>query len=162
VHREHSPEPARGRAGLSLLALALLSACQGPKLTIERPRAPDQDATCYVDGHRVTPPAAGKPVPHRPLPYYGTLDVDVVPAVRELEQFQRMPARTTVEVPEPVTPWVFPLDLAGELMLRWFTGQADHVVQPQAGPNQAPVLTGYGLGGLEGLRQRAYQARTWR
>jgi hypothetical protein len=165
VYSAHSIEPSSGRAGLSLLCALLFASCQGPSLTVERPPAPEQDAACYLDGLLVPPDAKDPARPQRrPLPYYGTVAVDAVPAVRPVdgEQFAYMPARTAVAVAEPITPWVFPLDFFAEIAVRLATGIEDHRVQAAVAPNPAPAVTGFTSSGSEGLRQRALQARTQR
>jgi hypothetical protein len=166
VYSAHSIEPQSGRACQSLLACALLFAsCQGPALVVERPPAPDQDAICYLDGLRVPPDAKDRARPQRrALPYYGTLALDAVPAIRDVDrdQFARMPARTDAEVVEPVTPWVFPFDFFGEIVVRLFTGVEDARVQAAVAPNPAPAVTGSHLSDSKALRQRALLARIWR
>jgi hypothetical protein len=90
--------PALGIAG---------AACRGPSVAFV---APQEQAGLYVDAQRL--PAG---VRSGPLPYYGTAAIDVV--VPDADAM--LPMRhgyETAELPEPVTPWLFPLDFVVELV----------------------------------------------
>jgi hypothetical protein len=151
-----------GRAAGALLAGALLfAACQGPTLTIDGPPAPDEHAACYLDGQEVP---RGKGPQSRPLPYYGTAALDTVPPAGDAGpgDFQKVPHRTAIEVPEPVTPWLFPFDFLLEGVGRVLHGRDDHVVRGALAANPAPARTGLTMTGADDVRRRALQARTSR
>ncbi|MEY4672262.1 MAG: hypothetical protein RL148_46 [Planctomycetota bacterium] len=136
-----------------LAALTLLVACEGPSVQLAAPA----ETLVLVDG-RATQPG--------PLPFdhYGTRTLDAVPLTAEgsLADFARVPARTQVTLAEPVTPWLYPLDLPVEFVLRWTRGPEQAQWQAVDAPNPQPVAPGSQPADLDGLRQRAMAARSAR
>ncbi|MGE3173510.1 MAG: hypothetical protein AB7O97_12870 [Planctomycetota bacterium] len=136
-----------GLAGTLLAA----GACTGPALRVEA------DGPRYVDGARLVRDEL-------PFRYYGTLLVDTLPPDQPdgRADWSRLPQRTAVELPVPVTRWLFPLDLPVELLGRLFGGPGDQAVQIAPRANPEPVVTGFQPAGLEPLRERALAARVQR
>ena len=133
----------------ALMICAILTGCAGPSLEVATDPA---DAELFVDG-RLT--AAGEPLPFR---YYGDILLHAEPPMEDGE-FRHLGLRQTVSVSEPVTPWVFPLDFALELMLRPFTGADDQSVTLGLTENPTRVLEGLEPPGAEDIRARSYRAR---
>jgi len=143
----------RCAAAPALLALAWCAACQGPSVDLSAPA----DTLVLVDG-RATQPG--------PLPFdhYGTRTLDAMPLTAEgtLADFARVPARTMVALEEPVTPWIYPLDLPVEFVLRWTKGTEQAQWQAADAANPQPVAPGKQPVDVDGLRQRAMAARSAR
>ncbi len=132
-------------------ALLALVACRGPELCVEAP------GPLYVDGTRAN---SGE---RRPFSYYGTASVDALPKdVGDRPDWRLQRSRTSLAIPAPVTPWVFPLDLPLELLVRPFVGVADQVVTVAPQPVEGQVTVGFQPEGLETLRTRAFAARAAR
>jgi hypothetical protein len=147
------PAPARPR-GAALFACVLaaaVAACTGPSLTIE-----SRDPT-FVDGRRIDQgEAAATTLPFR---YYGTTLVDTLPRDQDgAADFQRRPTRAAVVIDEPVTPWIYPFDFLGEVILRVTGSHGDQhftsAARPAPGPTAAPTSADLGR-----LTQRALAAR---
>ena len=140
----------------SWLWIGLLAAagtgCATPTLTVE---STPPDARILVDGV-----GRGAGTVAMRQPYYGTIDVTAVTPVPRSEK--RPPAshtRAAVRLDEPVTPWIFPFDLLGEVVLRAWqvpAAQAQLVVPPRA-EVVAPFAPHDGA-----LRSRAAEMRTAR
>jgi UDP-N-acetylmuramoylalanine--D-glutamate ligase len=120
----------------------LFAACAGPRLAIGRP--PDAGA-CHLDGRVLTAGAV-------PLPYYGTAVLDAFPAPGDggPREFERLPARVAVPMPEPTSPWLFPLDLPLEALARLRPGRS----RRHGGADRQP-----GAGGGAGAGGAATAAR---
>jgi hypothetical protein len=72
--------------------------------------------------------------------YYGTSRLDTMPLVREehgVPQFEHVPSSEWIEIPEPVSPWLFPIDFPLEVLGRAFTGRSDQTVTVT--PTQKPA-----------------------
>jgi len=136
-----------------LLALAMGTACEGPSVDLTAPA----DTLVLVDGRATAPGSL-------PFDHYGTRTLDAVPLAAEgtLAEFARVPARTTVTLEEPVTPWIYPLDLPVEFVLRWAKGTEQAQWQAADAANPQPVAPGKQPADLDGLRQRAMAARSAR
>lgn len=132
-----------------LLLLLACCGCAGPQLELAAP----EGASVWLDGRQV---AAGK----RPIPYYGECEVDAFP--RDAEDLDRTWSHTKVAMPEPVTPWLYPLDLPLELLRRVVAGPTTWQVRAELPPNPTPLVVGYQPTDSEPLRQRAKQARLQR
>ena len=132
-------------------ALLVLCGCRGPQLRVEAP------GPVYVDGTRAT---SGE---SRAFAYYGTTSIDALPAdVGGKPDLAQQRSRTFVTVRPPVTPWIFPLDLPVELLLRPFCGVADQTVTVAPTAVESQVTVGFQPEGLEPLRTRAFAARAAR
>ncbi len=142
-----------------LLAVTGLWACQGPALTVT-PAEPGATGARFLDGRQL--PSA--PSHRLPQPYYGTAVLDAFPVRGEGggDEFQKVPARATVAMPEPVSPWWFPLDFPLECLLRLAEPPPEPVGTPILADNPAPAITDYPLAGAEELRRRALAARVRR
>ncbi len=132
-----------------VMTCAILTGCAGPSLEVATDPA---DAELFVDGRQA---ADGKPLPFR---YYGGILLEVEPLMKDGELLH-LGLQRTVSVNEPVTPWVFPLDFALELMLRPFTGADDQSVTLGLTENPTRVLEGLEPPGAEDIRARSYRAR---
>jgi hypothetical protein len=146
---------ARGGAGLAAAAAllgALLAGCAAPSLSVE---ASPPQARVFLDGDYV-----GAGAVRVPLAYYGVVDCAAVePVPRSPAQPPAAHARAEVRVDEPVTPWLFPLDLAGEALVRlWHQpeGAVALRVEPRARVEPGVVPPN------DALRARAAALRTAR
>jgi hypothetical protein len=98
-----------------------------------------------------------------PFRYYGTTVLDAVPEDQKGQpDWTRTPRRTEVEIPMPVSPWIFPLDFVVELAQQPFGGSADQRVAVETAPSPTQVSLGFQPEGLEPLRTRAFAARSSR
>lgn len=128
-----------------------MAACAAPQVEIET--APDAPRV-FVDGMQV-----GSGTVRQPLPYYGTIEVRTVPRPAPVEQDDPPPPRAEVvtqfTVPEPFSPWLFPLDFVLETLFEApFRDEPAHrlaVELPEAPP---PAVTGFRPPRLEELRAR--------
>ncbi len=135
------------------MGLCLLTAgCSGPSLSVTT----EPDATLLVDG-RVTP--QDEPIT---FVYYGERLLQAEPEAEEHERFRYLRAERRVTVPEPVTPWVFPLDFLVELIIQPFAGTAHQSVTLQLPENPNQVLQGVEPPGAEQVRARGRRARVER
>lgn len=98
-----------------------------------------------------------------PFAYYGTRRIDVLPAddAEGLPDPDHVPTSTTVTLRPPVSPWLFPLDLAGDLLARMFAGNGDRTVAVDVEPappaaRPAPEIPSAAVGPLH---DRALAAR---
>lgn len=136
---------------IGLLAAAG-AGCAAPTLTVA---GTPPDARILVDG--VVRGAGNVEVRQ---PYYGTIGVTAVtPVPRRAELPPASHARVAVRLNEPVTPWIFPLDLLGEVVLRAWrvpAASAEVVVPPR--PEVPPSITPHD----GALRGRAAEMRTAR
>lgn len=135
-------------------AALLLVACAGPTLTV----APTEPASAhYVDGQRLEGPTML-------LPYYGTaaLDAFPIPGPGTSTELTWLPRRTVAEWPEPITPWLFPLDFPAECLWHLVRGRGDRVVEAPLLANPEPAVAPFPLPGTGELRRRAYAARAAR
>jgi hypothetical protein len=146
-----------GRAAvgaLGLLGAAVLGACAAPQLTVSTKQP---HAALFVDGR-----AAGTGTVATPLPYYGTLAASAVrprPADRPEEPIGAV--RAALRVPEPVSPWLFPLDFVLEVASAPFrTDRHEFVLDVPREPST--IVAGLEPPRLEELRLRAAQARVQR
>ncbi len=139
-----------------LTASALAAACTspppgGPTLELR------SDGPRFVDGRSSNHPQL-------PFRYYGTTTVDVLPLARtDGSHWRQRPVRQDLMVPPPVSRWWFPLDLPIELFQRALGQTPDpDPVEVLTTTNEAPVVSGFLPGGVQGLRERAHRARTAR
>ena len=132
-----------------VMTCAILTSCAAPSLTVATDPA---DAELFVDGRLA---ADGEPLPFR---YYGRILIQLEPPMEDGE-LRLLGLQRTVSVNEPVTPWVFPLDFALELMLRPFTGPGDQSVTLGLTENPTRVLEGFEPTGAEDIRARSSRAR---
>ena len=72
------------------------------------------DTELFVDGR-----TAGTEPIVRPIPYYGAVDLAVLPDADRYE-IERTSARELLLIDEPVTPWIFPLDFFAEMAMSPF------------------------------------------
>lgn len=134
-----------------LLCLAL-GACTGPTLTV---RVEPGESNLFVDGRR-------HPGGELPFRYYGDVRLQVEPPIEEGSEFRYLGVERMVEVNEPVTPWLFPLDFGLELILRGFNGAGDDSVDLALGESPTRVIEGLEPAGAEEVRARSARARTSR
>ena len=97
------------------LGLLAFAACTGPATHIHNP-----------DGHRVFVDGLETAKTELPFRYYGTSRWDATPVDKGgRPDWNLLPASQAIDLPPPVTPWIFPLDLPLELAHRAFSGRED-------------------------------------
>ncbi len=116
-------------------------------------RTEPANAILFVDGQRTSD---AEPLPFR---YYGHLLLQVEPPIGERDEFTHVGAQRLVAVNEPVTPWIFPLDLVAELVQRGFAGTDDQSVTLSLTENPTRVVVGLEPEGTEDLRARSANSR---
>jgi hypothetical protein len=133
----------------------LAVACTGPALHVANP----ERHRVFVDGVAT----AARELPFR---YYGTAVWDALPAddARGRAVWQTQPTRQHVELPAPVTPWLFPLDFPIELIARAVHGRPDvHTTVAVDAADHAKTLATWMLNlELAAVVQRAKAARATR
>jgi hypothetical protein len=125
-----------------LCACAALAACAGPRIRVDSIPAP---ATLYVNGH-----VAGRTPKRMLAPYYGGYRLEA-----QLDRPEPSGARNadaTVELAEPVTPWIFPLDFLVEALLAPFSDRELQVSLPLLRNEDALAPA---QGGQDALLERA-------
>jgi hypothetical protein len=154
-----------------LLACACLLpvACTGPFTVVHNPAR----HRVFVDGVEVPLPppveVAGAGAPdgavRLPFHYYGTGRWDAMPAdAGGLPDWSRQPASAPIELPPPVSLWLFPLDFPLELARRAVAGREDNEVRIElpATPPELFVPAEIAPSGLGQLVERAAAARVQR
>ena len=114
----------RTRAWPMVLA-AMLSACAGPTLRVQ---ADPADARVMIDGQR-----HGEGGASLKQPYYGTARIDALPARSAPPDPARRAGHFMVELPPPVTGWIFPFDLFVEIATQPWS-ERQNVVEVRAEP----------------------------
>lgn len=135
----------------SIVLAVGLSACAGPTLQIA---SEPGDARVMIDGERY-----GVGSVQLAQPYHGTARIDALPARSQPPTPMRHAGHRMVELPAPVTGWLFPFDLLIEIAMNpWLTHEQvvevrshpRHVVSPDEEPSTTE------------LRARAMQTLTGR
>ncbi|MEO6596242.1 MAG: hypothetical protein ABIP94_15950 [Planctomycetota bacterium] len=133
-----------------LLAALAAAACTGPSLHIDNP-----------DAHRVFIDGVEQTTPELKFRYYGTTRWDAQPAPEDgRPDWSLQPASELVAVPEPASPWLFPLDFPLELLRRAVRGREDTtaaIALPATPPEQ--LLSAEAAPSLLQVTERALQAR---
>ena len=125
----------------------VLAACAAPTLCVT---AEPADAELFVDSK-----FRGLGDLDTRLPYYGTIRATLAPSI--LDESDRRDGRASLEVDEPVTPWLFPLDFVLELAgltLGWID-DSEHHLEIRAGDREDVIVSGRFPPGIEALRLRA-------
>ena len=114
-------------ARILALSAAGLAGCAGGTFAVE---SAVPAARLFVDGREqpASRPAATRPATRRapepnPIPYYGTVVIDLLPQEGPGDRWQRDAVRRQEPLPEPVTPWLFPFDFPLECLHSVFHGQ---------------------------------------
>ena len=138
-----------------MAAVLVGAACQGPALHVVN-----------EGGHRVFVDGVETDEPTLPFRYYGATRWDALPIEpdeRGLPRFALSPASGTVRVPPPASPWLFPLDLPVELVVRLLHGRRDATANVELSPRtdatsdrEIPTAE---LGALSGRARTARVAR---
>jgi hypothetical protein len=148
AHHHTASLPTDRRCTATLAACVLAVGCTGPTFQI------DANGPVYLDGARTE---TGAPMP---FSYYGTKGIDALPNDASTRpDWSLATSRTLVEVEAPVSPWLFPLDLPIELLLRPFEGTDDRTVTVAPDRVEGQVNVGFQPEGIEPLRARAFAAR---
>ena len=152
----------RASARRSVLALgcawlAMIASCAGPRLRVE---SEPPSASILLDGEPLRPNKKKKES-DVPLPYYGAMVIDAVPPLpRPGAPSDLMATRRIVRVDEPITPWLFPLDLPLEIVTYPFRADTTEVrVELDRRP---PLTPGEYLPSTDEVRTRARRAQVER
>lgn len=125
----------------------VVAACGVPRLRVE---TPDAEAPVYLDGR-----LAGHGRVDTQAAYYGRVEIEVAPP--KDAPLSTLAARALVAVDEPVTPWIFPLDLPVE-WLRWMLEGPVSVRARLALRRRTPPVEGVVPPEVFQLRRRARNA----
>jgi len=108
------------RSALGLAIALATTACEGPQLHVHNP----DDHAVFLDGKRVY----DETVEFR---FYGTSRFDTLPLIAEehgVPRFEHTPSSEQIDIPQPFSPWLFPLDFPLEVIDRMFAGRRDQTV----------------------------------
>lgn len=150
--------PGARRVVLSGMALVVagLAACSAPRWQVD---AGPEDTRLFVDGR-----ARSSRRIEGPIPYYGVVDLAVVPDL-DARSPDRIPLRThraKLAIDEPVTPWIFPFDFVLEMLEAPFVDDPVPHIELTAPPRDDLATPGTSAPGIEAFLVRARAAATAR
>ncbi len=137
------------RIGACVCALAVASACSGPRLAID---SSPPGSRIFVDGKY-----AGTDQMRGPLPYYGSLAISAVPPLRNADGHSYQEQRKIVTFGTPASRWLFPLDFFIEIGIWALTPDEPYRARVDALQLEAGIEVGESPS-LSGLRARGLAA----